>query len=55
MLLTILLLDVVAFGLGMAGVIQWRRKRLYALLGIAGSGLLLVVAYVQDELYLFFN
>ena len=54
-LLTILLLDVVALGLGMAGVIQWRRKRLYALLGVACSVLLLVVAYVQDELYLFFN
>ncbi len=54
-LLTILLLNVVALGFGMAGAIQRRRKRLYALLGIACSALLLVVAYVQDELYLFFN
>ena len=54
-LLVLLLLDVVALGLGMAGVLQRRRKRQYALLGMACSVLVLVVAYVQDQLFLFFN
>ena len=52
-LLMLLLLDVVTLGFGIAGVLQRRRKRLYAVLGIACGVLVLVVAYVQDELYLF--
>ena len=54
-LLMLLLLDVVALGFGIAGVLQRRRKRLYAVLGMACSVFVLVVAYVQDELCLFFN
>ena len=48
-------LNVVALGFGIAGVLQRRHKRLYALLGIACSLFVLVIAYVQDEMYLFFN
>ena len=54
-ILMLMLLNVVALGFGIAGVLQRRRKRLNALLGIACSVLVLMVAYVQDELYLFFN
>ncbi len=53
-LLTLLLLNVIALGFGIAGVLQRRRKRLYAILGIACSVLVLGIAYIQDEFYLFF-
>ncbi len=54
-LLMLLLLNVIALGFGIAGVLQRRRKRLYAFLGIACSVLILGISYVQDEYYLFFN
>jgi hypothetical protein len=50
----LLLLTVVGLGFGVAAVLQRRRKRQYAVLGIACSVLVWVVAYLQDELYLFF-
>ncbi len=54
-LLMFLLLNVIALGFGIAGVLQRRRKRTYAVLGMACSVLILVIAYTQDEYYLFFN
>ena len=54
-LLMLLLLNVMALGFGIAGVLQRRRKRSYAILGIACSILVLGIAYIQNEIYLFFN
>jgi hypothetical protein len=51
----LLLLTVVGLGFGVAAVLQRRRKRQYAVLGIACSALVWVVAYLRDELDLFFN
>jgi hypothetical protein len=54
-ILMLLFLTVIGLGFGVAAVLQRRRKRQYAVLGIACSVLVWVVAYLQDELYLFFN
>lgn len=43
-----LLSEVVALGLGVAGVLQGRRKRMFAFLGIACSIVVLAIACVQD-------
>ena len=54
-ILTLLFLTVIGSGFGLAAVLQRQRKRQYAVLGIACGVLVWVVAYLQDELYLFFN
>lgn len=46
--LTIALSEIMALVLGIAGVLQRRRKRLFAFAGIAASVMVLVFAYVQD-------
>lgn len=49
------LTTVIGLGFGVADVLQRRRKRQYAVLGIACSVLVWVVAYLQDESHLFFH
>ncbi len=44
----ILLSELVALGLGVAGAIQWRRIKVFAFLGIACSLLVYYIAYAQD-------
>ena len=51
----LLFLTVIGLGFGVAAVLQRRGKRQYAVLGIACGVLVCVVAYLQEELYLFFN
>lgn len=45
---TILLSELLALGLGVAGVTQRERRRLFAFLGIACSILVFVIAYAQN-------
>ena len=47
-ILMILVSEILALVLGIAGVLQKRRKRLFAFLGIALSVLVFVSGYVQD-------
>ncbi len=44
----VFLAELVALGLGVAGVIQWKRKKVFAFLGIACSLLVFYIAYAQD-------
>jgi hypothetical protein len=50
---TILLSELLALGLGVAGVTQRERKKLFAILGIACSVLVFALAYAQDVVLLF--
>ena len=50
---TILLIELVALGLGVAGLMQRERKKLFAFLGIACSLLVFYVAYAQDLFLLY--
>ena len=51
LVLMALLSEIVALGLGIAGVLQRRRKRLFAFLGIACSVLVLVAAFTQNAVF----
>ncbi len=54
-ILMLLFLTVIGLGFGVTAMLQRRRKRQYAVLGKACSVSVWVVAYLQDELYLFFD
>ena len=49
---TILVIELVALGLGVAGLMQRERKKLFALLGIGCSLLVFYIAFAQDVLLL---
>jgi MFS family permease len=51
LVLMTILSELVAFGLGIAGVVQRRRRRLFAFLGIACSVLVLVAAFTQNVIF----
>lgn len=46
-----LLSEIVALGLGVAGALQRRRKRLFAFLGITCSILVLVAVFTQNVIF----
>lgn len=51
LVLMTLLSEIVALGLGIAGALQHRRKRLFAFLGIACSILVLVAVFAQNAIF----
>lgn len=51
LVLVTLLFEVVALGLGIAGALQRRRKRLFAFLGIVCSILVLSAVFAQNTIF----
>lgn len=51
LVLMTLLSEIIALGLGIAGALQRRRKRLFAFLGIVCSTLVLVAVFAQNIIF----